>query len=118
MQKNGEIIKNLENIFKKFSQKKLQKTKKLQKFGINIVKKEISQKQLFHSCKNFAILGDEKNIFAPIEKYKPEILAFGYDQKVPEKILGEKFPKIATIRIESFKPEKYKSSILRKNLQK
>lgn len=85
---------------------------------MNTLKKKISQKQFFYSRKNFAILGDEKNIFAPIEKYKPEILAFGYDQKAPEEILKEKFPKITTIRIESFKPEKYKSSILRKNLQK
>lgn len=90
----------------------------MQKFGIFIIKKKISQKKSINSAQNFAIIGDEKNIFAPIEKYKPEILLFGYDQKVPETILKEKFPKIITKRIESFKPEKYKSTILRKKLTK
>ena len=67
---------------------------------------------------NHAIIGDEKNIFAPIEQFSPEILFFGYDQKVPEKILSEKFPNIQTMRIGSHFPEKFKSSILRKNLEK
>ena len=67
---------------------------------------------------NHAIIGDEKNIFAPIEQFSPEILFFGYDQKVPEKILSEKFPNIQTMRIGSYFPEKFKSSILRKNLEK
>lgn len=67
---------------------------------------------------NHAIIGDEKNIFAPIEQFSPEILFFGYDQKVPEKILSEKFPNIQKIRIGSHFPEKFKSSILRKNLDK
>ena len=67
---------------------------------------------------NHAILGDETNIFAPIEDFSPEILFFGYDQKVPENLLAEKFPNIETMRIGSYFPEKFKSSILRKNLEK
>ena len=67
---------------------------------------------------NHAILGDETNIFAPIEDFSPEILFFGYDQKVPENLLAEKFPNIETMRIESHFPEKFKSSLLRKNLEK
>lgn len=67
--------------------------------------------------KTFAILGDEENIFAPIECFCPNILCFGYDQRVPENILEEKFPNIVTKRIVSFSPEKYKSSILRKKLK-
>lgn len=63
------------------------------------------------------ILGDENDILAPIIEYNPEILFFGYDQKVPEKILQEKFPNIVTTRITSLKPNIYKSSILREKMK-
>ncbi len=76
------------------------------------------RKNFGENSKNLVILGDEKNIFAPIEDFSPEILFFGYDQKAPEKILAEKFPNIQTMRIGSHFPEKFKSSILRKNLEK
>lgn len=72
----------------------------------------------FPNEKNLAILGDENDIFVPIIEHNPEILFFWYDQMVPEKILAEKFPHIVTERINSFEPEKYKSSILRKKLNK
>lgn len=61
------------------------------------------------------ILGDENDIFVPIVEYNPEILIFGYDQKVPEDIILKRFPGIMTKRAGSFEPENYKSSILRKN---
>ena len=76
------------------------------------------EKKFGENSKNLVILGDEKNIFAPIEEFSPEILFFGYDQKAPEKTLAEKFPNITTMRIGSYFPEKFKSSILRKNLEK
>jgi glycerol-3-phosphate cytidylyltransferase-like family protein len=46
------------------------------------------------------ILGDEHDIFAPLREYDPDILAFGYDQRVPEELLQEKFPQMEIVRIE------------------
>lgn len=69
------------------------------------------------NSENIAILGNENDIFAPIINYNPDILCFGYDQNFPEKILREKFPNIELCKIWSYFPEKYKSSILRKNLK-
>lgn len=63
------------------------------------------------------ILGHESDIFAPIREKSPDLLAFWYDQRVPEDILREKFPQIEIVRIWGYETEKYKSSILRKNIQ-
>jgi glycerol-3-phosphate cytidylyltransferase-like family protein len=62
------------------------------------------------------ILGDEKDIFAPIRMYQPDILAFGYDQKVPEEKLQALFPDVEFLRISSHDPHIWKSSLLRENL--
>lgn len=61
------------------------------------------------------VLGDEHDIFAPIRTYQPDILVFGYDQRVPEERLHELFPSISTARLDGFEPEKWKSSLLRKD---
>jgi glycerol-3-phosphate cytidylyltransferase-like family protein len=45
------------------------------------------------------ILGDESDIFAPLRQYTPDILAFGYDQRVPEEKIHEFFPHIEIVRI-------------------
>ena len=65
------------------------------------------------------ILGHESDIFAPIREYHPDLLAFGYDQRVPETQIHELFPHIQIVRIGDFQPEKYKSSKIRdaKNTQ-
>ncbi len=60
------------------------------------------------------ILGGVEDIFAPLRKYTPDILAFGYDQRVPEEKIRELFPIIEIVRIWGFEPEKWKSSLLRK----
>ncbi len=53
-----------------------------------------------------AILGDEKDIFKPIEKIKPDIIALGKNQLVDEKMLTEELKKrnlnAKVIRIENF----------------
>jgi FAD synthetase len=66
-----------------------------------------------------ALLGNHKNFFKPIEKIKPDIIALGFDQKtfsVSElKTNLKKYnlaPKI--IRLKSYKPCVFKSSLLRK----
>lgn len=62
------------------------------------------------------ILWDEHDIFAPIRTRAPDLLAFGYDQKVPEDKLHELFPEIKILRIGGFETEKWKSSKLRQSL--
>jgi glycerol-3-phosphate cytidylyltransferase-like family protein len=59
------------------------------------------------------ILGDESDIFVPIRLYEPDILVFGYDQQVPEEQIRELFPEIEIVRIGSYEPERWKTSLLR-----
>jgi len=64
-------------------------------------------------------LGDRKDLLRPIAEIRPDIVALGFDQKTfTEKVLQQKLrernlaPKI--IRLKSFHPKKYKSSLLQK----
>lgn len=63
-------------------------------------------------------LGDKKNYFKPILKFKPQVICLGYDQKFFIKELKEEIKKkslkIKIVRLASFKPHLYKSSLLRK----
>jgi FAD synthetase len=61
------------------------------------------------------ILGDERDIFAPIRELHPDLLAFGYDQRVPEDKIRELFPDITIVRIGGHETEKWKSSLLRRD---
>src|SRR3989344_4001830 len=67
-----------------------------------------------------AILGNEGNIFDIINEIKPDVICLGYDQK-PATIeelkeeLKKRNIKAEVIRISPFKPEVYKSSILKKS---
>lgn len=53
-----------------------------------------------------AILGDENDIFKPIEKIKPDIIALGKNQAIDEKMLVEELNKrnlnVKVIRIKDF----------------
>lgn len=60
------------------------------------------------------ILGDKQDIFFPLREYAPDILVFGYDQRVPEEKIRELFPDIEIMRIGGYEIEKWKSSLLRK----
>lgn len=64
------------------------------------------------------ILGNEHDIFAPLHEFQPDLLAFGYDQRVPEERIQELFPDIAIVRIGGHEIERWKSSILRENINK
>ena len=63
------------------------------------------------------LLGSKTDKYKIIEKYKPDIIALGYDQNSFTKNLKQELkkrnlnPKI--IRLKSYYPEKYKSSLLR-----
>ncbi len=64
-----------------------------------------------------AILGDLKDKLKVVKEENPEVICLGYDQKVDLKELRKNLrklglkPEIKTMK--PFKPEKYKSSILR-----
>src|SRR3989339_155928 len=58
-----------------------------------------------------ALLGNEK-IYEVLEKYKPDVVCLGYDQKADVNFLKEKFPEMKIVRLKAYKPEKYKSSKL------
>ncbi|MBS9783768.1 adenylyltransferase/cytidyltransferase family protein [Candidatus Gracilibacteria bacterium] len=63
------------------------------------------------------ILGDESDIFQPIREKNPDLLVFGYDQKVPLEAIQAQFPDIGIARIDGFETDKWKSSLLRKNYE-
>lgn len=64
-----------------------------------------------------AVLGGLGNKYAVIRKYKPEIIALGYDQiyfidRLKDELKKLKL-KIKIIRLKSFAPHKYKTSIIK-----
>ena len=63
-----------------------------------------------------AFLGDKEDKFKFLEKVKPDIICFGYDQFTYNKELRDEIKKlnsdIEIIRLDSYYPEKYKSSKL------
>lgn len=75
--------------------------------------KQLEQERLEQIKKNVfvdkVVLGDIKNRLAVVEKHKPDILSFGYDQFFNEKAIRELFPGEIVIQ-KSFKPSVYKSS--------
>jgi FAD synthetase len=62
---------------------------------------------------DWVILGDLKDFYRPIREFKPDVIGLGYDQRTDEKALKKAFPDIEIHRLEAFKPEKYKSSIIK-----
>lgn len=50
------------------------------------------------------VIGDEKNFFNVVEKFKPDIIALGYDQSLPfpeEKLKGIRVVKIDKLNIKT-----------------
>lgn len=66
------------------------------------------------------VLGHEDDFYKVIEEHNPHVLCFGYDQNklnVEQELKKRKIPaKIMTLS--AFEPEKYKSTLIRKNLKK
>lgn len=56
----------------------------------------------------------DADLFRIIEELKPDIIALGYDQRVSDNAIMERFPLCKVVRLESFQPHKYKSSFFRK----
>ena len=65
-------------------------------------------------------LGYEGDKWKVIEEIKPDIIALGYDQdsytKGLEKGMLDRKLKVKIIRLESYMPEKYKSSLIKKSI--
>ena len=60
-----------------------------------------------------AVLGYVKDRFKVIEKYKPDVICFGYDQKVSSDLMKRiKKAKIKIKKAKSYKPRKYKSHLM------
>lgn len=59
------------------------------------------------------ILGNTDDKHRVIQKYKPDVICLGYDQKAFTKGLKKKFPHIKIFRMRPYHPEKYKSSKLK-----
>jgi FAD synthetase len=69
------------------------------------------------------ILGSLKDKYAVVKKYKPDVICLGYDQRVFIKGLERKlkefgFDETMIVRLKSYYPEKYKSSIIKINVKK
>ncbi len=80
---------------------------------------ETRQRNVAHGFRQAeVILWDEEDIFVPVRLYAPDILVFGYDQRVPKEKLKELFPDIEIARVGSYEPEKWKSSLLRAQKEK
>ena len=88
---------------------KKQPTENNEKFRRNKVKElKISNK---------VVLGYIKNKYKVIEKFKPDIICLGYDQfeftEHLKKVLSDLHLNTKIVRIESYHPDKYKSSYFR-----
>ncbi len=64
---------------------------------------------------NLVVLGDKKDKLNILKKYNPDIICLGYDQKANLQAI-KKVSSAQIIRLKSYKPEIYKSSILKKQL--
>lgn len=69
---------------------------------------------------DLAVLGNKDDRYQMIRKYRPEVIALGYDQKVDRKELEKKISEFGLIgvkiaRLKAYKPHLYKSSKMHKN---
>lgn len=62
------------------------------------------------------MLGDLNDFYVPIREYQPDVIGLGYDQRTDEDQLRTLFPDVQIVRLNAFKPELYKSSILKKRM--
>lgn len=85
---------------------------------------EQKEKSRLHIVKHIALvskalLGDVCDYYKAIKKYRPDVICFGYDQKVNAKEVKEKLTEFCLstkiCRLKPFYPEVYKSSIIKKH---
>lgn len=61
-----------------------------------------------------ALMGHATDFYHLINKFQPDVIGLGYDQNANVEELKNKFPNIKIVRLLALKPDKYKSSLLRK----
>lgn len=65
-----------------------------------------------------AVLGNKRDKYAVIRKYRPDVICLGYDQKYFVDQLKAEIKKlklyIKIIRLKPYKPHKYKTSVIKK----
>ena len=72
---------------------------------------------------DLAVVGDGSDPYKVIVEHKPDAICLGYDQhncfeeKLAEKLKAHNV-NVPILRLEPFHPDKYKSSLLRKDLEK
>jgi cytidyltransferase-like protein len=83
----------------------------------NCIHSEQERKQAVEklAIADLVVLGDKKDKLNILKKYNPDIICLGYDQKANIAEIA-KASDAQIIRLKSFKPEIYKSSILKKQL--
>lgn len=90
--------------------KKARQTEKNRQAGVSVYLKN-------KKIKGRAVLGLKGNRLKVLSKYRPDIIALGYDQQVGERALRLKLQSIglkAKIkRLKSYYPKKYKSSLMK-----
>jgi cytidyltransferase-like protein len=70
---------------------------------------------------NEVVLGSLDDRYEVVREYKPDIICLGYDQKQSVALLRRKLDesgleRTEIVKLNAYKPEIYKSSILRKNI--
>ena len=59
-----------------------------------------------------ALMGNATDFYHLINKFQPDVIGLGYDQRANLDELKEKFPGIKIVRLLALKPDKYKSSLI------
>lgn len=62
------------------------------------------------------VLGGKGDKYNVIRRYSPNCICLGYDQKFFIDSLEKEFPKISIIRLKAFRPNIYKSSLLKSKI--
>ncbi len=81
---------------------------------------EMERLKLVSSLKpvDFAVLGNSEDFFTAVKRYRPNVIALGYDQKtMPVKYIEDKLwqfgLKTRVVRLKRFRAHKHKSSALK-----
>ncbi len=64
---------------------------------------------------DLVVLGNlDTDLFYILDELEPDIVALGYDQRVLESDITRRLPDCTVVRLSSFLPDQYKSSLYRK----
>ncbi|MGB9635179.1 MAG: MazG nucleotide pyrophosphohydrolase domain-containing protein [Candidatus Micrarchaeia archaeon] len=90
------------------------------KYGKSLVHNEKERLEMIRSLRvvDEAVLGNERDMLAPIRKIRPDVIFIGYDQRVPDRLLDYcKKNGIHVVYDECSKmPDKYKTTIIKERI--